>query len=70
MAFYGLIVMEDHMSTTMNGSANGTRSINADRKPPYGWTVVLILGVLAASTIGTWFYINAPLLDASSIVAP
>ena len=56
------------MSTTLKVSAGVPVSASAPRE--HVWTAALILGVIAACAIGAGFYLEAPILDTSMVVAP
>lgn len=58
------------MSMAVKLSAGASEIVSTPREKAYFWTLVLILGTIAAAATGTWFYVDAaPLID-PSMVAP
>ena len=60
-----VVLMEDHMSTTVTVSADAAESVNAPRQQSYLWMAVL--GAIIACAIAAWFYADTPLVDALMI---
>jgi hypothetical protein len=67
MSISGATLMEDHMSVTVKLTTGDAESVNSARERSSLWTIALILGVIVACAIGAWFYVDAPLLDASMV---
>jgi hypothetical protein len=65
-SFFGVILMEDRMSITANVSAGAPKSVNAPLERSRLWTTVLIVGVIVACAIASWFYVDGYLVDASN----
>ena len=65
-SFFGVILMEDRMSITANVSAGAPKSVNAPLERSRLWTTVLIVGVIVACAIASWFYVDGHLVDASN----